>query len=90
MNFEEFAEWLRVELEANRMAEHQVADLLAQRLLFDRERAMIEAEFRFKVVGYVANERGVSDSMSDLLRDAAESFPDRMLYFEPIGFQAFA
>jgi hypothetical protein len=57
-------------------------------MLFDRNRASIEEEFRQKVVGYVANDRLIADSTRAIL-DAASAFPGRMLYFEPIGRRAF-
>src|SRR5262249_54551212 len=90
VSFEEFAQWLRGELQAGRLTEFQVADLLAQRLLFDNDRSWMEIEFRLKVVGYVANQRHVTDSASALLQEAAQLFPSRMLYFEPIGFRMFS
>jgi hypothetical protein len=89
MSFEEFAAWLRQELRERRLSENQVSDLLAQRLLFDKERGLIETEFHYKVVGYIANERLVTDSTTALLEGAARAHPNRMLYFEPIGFRVF-
>ncbi len=89
MNFEEFARWLRQELREGRLFEHQVIDLLAQRILFDRKRNLLESEFWLRVVGFVANEQMVSDSTGALLKDAAQRFPGRMLYFEPVGFRLF-
>jgi hypothetical protein len=69
-----------------RLAEYQVADLLAQRRLFDDNRRLIESEFRLKAVGYVASERRAADSVRALLDVAARLFPGRMLYFETIGY----
>ena len=89
MNYEEFAEWLRQELREHRLAESQVDDLLSQRLLFDNNRGSIETEFRLKVVGFVADEFYVKSSVSALLDYAAHMHPNRMLYFEPIGFRIF-
>jgi hypothetical protein len=88
VSFEELATWLGQELREARLEEYQVADLLAQRLLFDRNRRMIESEFRLKAVGYVANDLQIGDSVSALL-DQAKRFPDRMLYFETIGYRFF-
>ncbi len=71
------------------MFEYQLADLIVQRLLFDENRSWMETEFRLKIVGFVANQRHVSESVTSLLKLSAESFPGRMLYFEPIGFRIF-
>jgi hypothetical protein len=89
VNFAELADWLEQELQAGRLTLEQVLDLLAQRTLFDRDRSWIETEFDQKVVGYIANERTVTESTPTILQRAAQMFPGRMLYFEPIGFRIF-
>jgi hypothetical protein len=90
MSFEEFVAWLARELRAGMIEELQVADLVAQRTLFDKDRAMIEREFGMRVAGYVANELRSGPTVRELLRHAQEEFPGRMLYFEPIGYRAFS
>ncbi len=55
MTHEEFSAWLDIEVEGNRMPTSQRRDLLAQKALFDSERAMIEREFRNQIVGYIAD-----------------------------------
>jgi hypothetical protein len=89
MSFEEFVAWLARELHAGMIEEFQVADLVAQRTLFDSQRRMIELEFQMRAAGYVANELRVGPTTGDLLQRAQEEFPGRMLYFEPIGYRAF-
>ncbi len=89
MTFEEFAVWLHQEVREGRMQQSQLTDLLTQRSLFDRNRKVLEAEFLFKVVGYVAETRQIADSVSALLRLAATLHPGQMLYFEPIGYRVF-
>jgi hypothetical protein len=89
MSFEEFVAWLARELRAGMIEELQVADLVAQRTLFDGHREMIEREFRMRVAGYVANELRSGPTVRELLRVAREQFPGRMIYFEPIGYRVF-
>jgi hypothetical protein len=89
VNFEEFAAWLGEEMREGRLEEYQVADLLAQRLMFDERRSMIESEFRRQAVGYIANDLQAAGSVAALLDQTARAFPDRMLYFEPIGYRFF-
>jgi hypothetical protein len=56
-----------------------------QRARFDEERGRIEAEFVGRVVGFVADERVVSDRVSTLLDDVLERYGGaRQVYFEPI------
>jgi hypothetical protein len=90
MSFEEFVAWLARELRAGMLEELQVADLIAQRTLFDKDREMIEREFRMRVAGYVANDLRTGPTVRELLRLAQEEFPGRMLYFEAIGYRAFS
>jgi hypothetical protein len=89
MTFEEFVAWLAREFRAGMIGEFQVADLIAQRALFDEHREMIEKEFAMHVAGYVANELRGGPTVGELLRLAQKEFPGRMLYFEPIGYNAF-
>jgi hypothetical protein len=89
VTFEEFVAWLGQEFLQGRLQEYQVGDLLVQRRLFDENRSVLESEFRNRAVGYVANERQIADSVGPLLDLAAEAFPSRMLYFEPIGYRIF-
>lgn len=90
MSFEEFVAWLVRELGAGMIEELQVADLIAQRTLFDQQRTMIEQEFRMRVAGYVANQLRSGSTIRELVSHAQNEFPGRMIYFEPIGYRAFA
>jgi hypothetical protein len=38
------------------------------------------------VVGYVADQRRVAEGIHELIDEAKVKFPDKMIYFEPIGF----
>jgi hypothetical protein len=89
MDFEAFSVWLRQEYIEKGILASQMDDLLGQRRLFDAEREFIESEFRMHVVGYVADERQVTDSTMELLERVIERFPGRMVYFEPIGYSLF-
>jgi hypothetical protein len=86
MTFGEFAAWLADEHLNGRLTDHQVADLLAQRMLFDDKRAQMESNenLQFRVAGYVANDLHVEESVSALVRRAIDRYPGRMMYFEPI------
>jgi hypothetical protein len=86
MTHEEFASWLRDEVGSERMTQPEMNDLLHQKELFENSRSIIEAENNRRVVGYVADQRWVADSTHGLIDSAKARFPDRMIYFEPIGF----
>ena len=85
MTFEEFADWLRTECWEGRLTLIQAADVLAQRRLFDDNRAMLEAEFPHRTVGYIANQLHTAGSVGTLLDVATARSEPRMLYFESIG-----
>lgn len=87
MNYEEFENWIRLEVFEGRLLPHQAADLLIQRQLFDENRSWMQKEFLMKVVGFVASERHANPTVSGLVALAQQKYPRRMLYFEPIGFE---
>jgi hypothetical protein len=89
MDFEAFSIWLRQEYQDRGILASQLDDLLKQRQLFDANREFIESEFQLHVVGYVADERQITDSTVELLDMVIERFPGRMVYFEPIGYSLF-
>jgi hypothetical protein len=83
----EFRDWLQAEVLAGRMTPRQRDDLLEQKDLFDQARAEIEHLYPHRVVGYVSGERHVGGSLHELLAQARQSHPGRMVYFEPVGFE---
>lgn len=86
MNSEEFAFWTLELVEQGRLTVEQAADARQQRARFDRERPMIEEEFRGLVVGYVAGERLVGSSAPEVLDAAEDRFGrSRQVYFEPVA-----
>lgn len=86
MTSEEFVIWLRVEVGNQRMTESEMNDLLEQKRLFDDERSIIESKYYRRVVGYIAGHRRVANGIHQLIDGAKAQFPDKMIYFEPIGF----
>lgn len=85
----EFTDWLNDEVAEARMTPFQRNDLLQQKALFDANADTVRREFVNLVVGYVA---GVQRSHSDLqmlLMNVKAEFPNRLIYFEPIGFDLF-
>jgi len=89
MTHEEFIAWLRVEVNEGRMSVQQMHDLLNQKALFDVYRTDIETQFRNYIVGYIGDTRQESRNIHELLNRAKTQFPNRMLYFEAIGFDLF-
>lgn len=85
----EFREWLQAEVQSGRMTLQQRDDLLEQKQHFDMNRMEIEQQFPNRVVGYVNGIRKVSSSVQGLLAQAQQSCPNRMVYFEPIGFDLY-
>jgi hypothetical protein len=86
MTHEEFQDWLIDEVVHQRMTTGQMNDLLEQKALFDSNRTMIELEFRWRVVGYVDNQRRVEDDVHKLLETSDYHNRGKMVYFEPVGF----
>lgn len=85
----EFRDWLQTEVQSGRMTRQQRDDLLEQKRLFDADRGEIEQQFQHRVVGYVNGTRKVSNNVQELLAQAQQSCPTRMVYFEPIGFDLY-
>jgi hypothetical protein len=84
-----FREWLNDEVSAGRMTLDQNQDLLVQKGQFDADRQRIERELRGTVAGYIAGVLRSADTVHELLRQANDFAPGRMVYFEPIGFDLF-
>lgn len=89
MTDSEFRDWLQAEVRSGRMTLPQRDDLLEQKRHFDADRAEIEQRFRHQVVGFVDGTRQVGATVQDLLAQAQRSYPSRMVYFEPIGFDLY-
>ena len=85
----EFRDWLEGDVLSGRMTPQQRDDLLEQKRHFDADRIEIERQFPHRVVGYVNGLRKVSNSVQELLAQAQRSYPSRMVYFEPIGFDLY-
>lgn len=86
MTHDEFVRWLEDEVRSERMTEFEMRDLLEQKRLFDAERSIIEIEFAGKIVGYVAGQRRITTTLHELIDPAKDELQDKMIYFEPIGF----
>jgi hypothetical protein len=82
----EFRDWLEAEVLAGRMTQAQRDDLLEQKQYFERNRNEIEQQHPQRVVGYVNGRREVSASIQELLAQVQRGYPNRMVYFEPVGF----
>jgi hypothetical protein len=85
---DEFERWLSVLVGEGRLDFGQAEDLLAQRRRFDDERERLTAEYHDTVIGFVAGSMLVADSVGQLLEEA-RGFDGRLVYFEPIGYDAF-
>ncbi len=85
----EFRDWLQEEVRSGRMTVQQRDDLLEQKQHFDANRTEIERQFPNQVVGYVSGTRKVTATAQELLAEAQRSYPSRMVYFEPIGFDLY-
>ncbi|MEV6398304.1 hypothetical protein AB0M39_26605 [Streptomyces sp. NPDC051907] len=72
------------ELLAGRMTVAEGADVIGQHVLFEMNRAGLEAEHPGKWVGFVAGMLLVSDSNGDLFDQAQTLAPESMLYFEQL------
>jgi hypothetical protein len=86
MTHEEFVTWLADEVSNERLTRPEMNDLLRQKQRFDGDRNVIETEYKGRVVGYVADQRRVAEGVHELIDEAKVKFPDKMIYFEPIGF----
>jgi len=85
----EFAQWLDAEVVAGRMDPLQREELLGQKGQFDQERRRIERQHQGRVVGYAGGQEFVADGVHELLRQVRSVTPDRLVYFEPVGFALF-
>ena len=76
-----------------RMTQGQTDDLLRQKLLFVQnfgsEDDTRRRDYRMRIVGYVAEQLRVADEIHALLDAAKSAYPNRMIYFESIGFDLF-
>jgi hypothetical protein len=85
----EFRAWLQAEVLGGRMTPQQRDDLLQQKQSFDQDRSEIERLYPRRVVGYVNGSRHVGATVHELLTQAQQSYPGRMVYFEPVGFELY-
>jgi hypothetical protein len=85
MSDADFRRWLSDEVAHGRMTPAQRDDLLEQKGHFDAGRAEIERRYPSRVVGYVAGQVQVADTVQELFRAAQATHPGKMVYFEPIG-----
>jgi hypothetical protein len=85
----EFLDMLERLIREGQMTPQQRDDMLEQKSYFDQHRAEIEQQHRYRVVGYVNGTQVVGGTMHDVLNQAKERFPGRMVYLEPIGFEFF-
>ena len=85
----EFLRWLDNEVRARRLSPKQRDDLVTQKRAFDNDRALIMQQFANQVVGYSGRTQIVGNTVHDVLDQAKRALPDRMVYFEPIGFDLF-
>jgi hypothetical protein len=95
MTGEEFRGWLDEEAARGRMTLHQMDDLVKQQLLFvetfgsEENPRPLRQSYHMKIVGYVAEQLRVATEIHHLIDVAKRQFPNRMIYFEPIGFDLF-
>lgn len=89
MTHEEFVDWLNNEVAGNRVTSRQRDDLLEQKDLFDKQRTLLQQQFRNQIVAYVNGNRLTGGEIHELLNGAKANFPGHMIYFEPIGFDLF-
>lgn len=89
MTDSEFQDWLQAEVMSGRMTLRQRDDLIEQNRLFDANRTEIERQFPHQGVGYVSGARKVGATAQELLVEAQRSYPSRMVFFEPIGFDRY-
>jgi len=87
MTSREYRQHLAAQVRAKRISTQEMGDLLKQRAFFDHARARIERRYRGRLVGFIAGQMMVSTDVHDLLAKADVAFPDKLLYFEPIGFK---
>jgi len=89
MDVESFVRWVYEDFfedVVTATARGQAEDLIQQRRLFDENRQVIEAEYRLRVTGYIADRLRVAETAAELLDQVIDEFPGRMLYFEPVGY----
>jgi hypothetical protein len=80
---------MNLEVDNGRMTAAQMDDLLKQKALFDQYKHTFESVFFHEIVGYVAGNQRSAHNAHVLLDRAKATFPGRMIYFEPIGFDLF-
>ncbi|MFZ3471455.1 hypothetical protein ACODT4_20720 [Streptomyces sp. 2.9] len=89
MTQDEYISWVGELAEQGRITSVQAEDAVEQRIIFDAQRPMIEDKYSGFAVGVVNGDLIVEGSVDSLLDWASARFPDRMVYFEPIGYRAF-
>ena len=85
----EFRDMLESNIRRGWMTPQQRDDLLEQKVYFDQHRAEIEQQHPCRVVGYVNGTRFVGSTVNEIVTQAKERYPDRMIYLEPIGKELF-
>ena len=68
------------------MAKQRITD--KQKKFFDSRFFSVDsrASFRRRVVGFVAEHFVEAETVQQLMAQARQTYPGRMVYFEPIGF----
>lgn len=105
MNREQFEAWLTSLVVERTLTSEQADDLARQRQLFDERRDTLTRSIAISddidglveeanlppgvVVGFHADELITAPSVQSILAIAKERQPERMVYFEPIGFNPF-
>jgi hypothetical protein len=89
----EFQAWLRELVENGHMTRPQMNDLMSQKALFNLRFGERDdprrRDFLHRIVGYIADQLIEGRDIHTLINQAESDFPDRMLYFEPIGFDLY-
>ncbi|MDR3612852.1 MAG: hypothetical protein P4L53_04745 [Candidatus Obscuribacterales bacterium] len=80
---------LEAEVASGGMTQAQMDDLLSQKSLFDANRPTIEATHKRKFVGFAGDQMFIASSLKDLKQMTQAQFPDRLFYFETVGFSLF-
>lgn len=82
---DEFEKMLQQQVADEQMTQAQADDLLAQRRTFEANRQSIEAQYKYKCVGYVNGQMLVADDHTALLDQAKHEHPGKLTYFETVG-----
>ena len=82
----DFKKMLAGEVQAKRMTAAQMNDFLKQKASFDARRTKIYKELQNRIVGFANGQMLVGDTVHEVFESAHTKAPDRLVYFEPIGF----